>query len=57
VNLLSRRHVNAIVEQKTGLPFVGKLVLLDEGLWIWTIADEDIPKAEQTLRQANLLLC
>jgi hypothetical protein len=57
VNLLSPKHVRTVVDEKTGQPFVGQLEPIDEGHWIWTVADEDIPKAEDALRQAKLLLC
>ena len=58
-NLLSTAHVNApLGESKTLLTAGwGRFTPIDEGLWIWAVADEDIPKARAALHQAGLLLC
>jgi hypothetical protein len=59
VNLLSTEHVNTQVgENKTLLTAGwGEFNQIDDGLWIWTVPDEDIPKARDALLRAMVLLC
>jgi hypothetical protein len=59
VNLLSTEHVNTLIgETKTLLTAGwGRFTQIDDGIWIWTVPDEDIPKARAALLRANVLLC
>jgi hypothetical protein len=58
-NLLSTEHVNARAgDNKTLLTAGwGTFTPLDDGIWIWTVPDEDIPEARATLLRADLLIC
>ncbi len=58
-NLLSAAHVNAPLGDKDTLltAGLGKLTLLEDGLWLWTVSEEDLPKARSALHRAGLLLC
>jgi hypothetical protein len=58
-NLLSNEHVNARVGQNKTLLTAGwgEFATIDDGLWIWTVPDEVIPKARDALVRAKVLLC
>jgi hypothetical protein len=58
-NLLSAAHVDAPLGAKKTLRTVGlgKLTEIDAGLWLWTVPEEELPKARSALQQAGLLLC
>jgi hypothetical protein len=58
-NLLSTAHVNAQLSGKETLltAGLGKLTPIDDGLWLWTVSDEELPRARSALQQVGLLLC
>jgi hypothetical protein len=58
-NLLSTAHVNVRVGKNKTLLTAGwgEFAPIDEGLWLWTVPDEDIPEARAALLQAEVLLC
>jgi hypothetical protein len=58
-NLLSTAHVNARVGRSRTLLTAGwgTFTPIDEGLWIWTVPEKDIPKARTALIRAELMIC
>jgi hypothetical protein len=58
-NLLSAEHVNARLGRKKTLRTAGwgTFTPLDEGHWLWTLPEEDIPPARAALVQAGFLIC
>ncbi len=58
-NLLSAKHVKALVGKNKKLltAGLGELTPLDEEMWLWTVPEEEIPKARVALKRAKRLLC
>jgi hypothetical protein len=58
-NLLSAKHVRARVGKDKTLLTAGwgEFTQLDDAMWLWTVAEDDIPEVRAALRGTKLLLC